>query len=232
MSPETPKSMLEQISTCWPMINNPVQFVMRYARAIRKYVAAVVHDSDEAEEVAQDFLVQVFGKGFCPQNLSRGRFRDYLKAAVRYVAISHLRKRRSSPLSEEQLASLIQPDSDADKAWASEWRSCLLERVWQVLEMYQRETSGNLYFSVLRQYVDDPKSDSETHAARLGKKLGRTVRADSFRQYLSRARRHFAKLIVEEVRRTLEKPTQEDVEQELIDLELISQVRGYLSSDS
>lgn len=228
MTNETPKSMLEQISTRWPMINNPVQFVMRYARAIRKYVGAIVSDSHEAEEVAQDFLVQVFGQGFCPQNVSRGRFRDYLKSAVRYVAISHLRKRRVAPISEDQLASLIQPDSEAERAWASEWRTCLLERVWQVLEMYQRETSGNLYFSVLRQYVDDPDSDSETHAARLGQKLGRPVRADAFRQYLSRARRHFAKLIVEEVRRTLEKPTREDIEQELIDLELMPQVRDYV----
>jgi len=230
MTFETPKSVLEQISTCWPMINNPVQFVMRYARAIRKYVAAVVRDPDQAEEVSQDFLVQVFGKGFCPQNVSRGRFRDYLKSAVRYVAISHLRKRRESAVSEEQLALLIQPDSEADREWASEWRNCLLERVWQVLEMYQRETSGNLYYSVLRQYVDDPDSDSETHAARLGNKLGRPVRADAFRQYLSRSRRHFAKLIVDEVRRTLQKPTREDIEQELIDLELMSQVRDYLPS--
>ena len=228
MNDATPKSVLEQISTCWPMINNPVQFVMRYARAIRKYVGAVVRDADQAEEVAQDFLVQVFGKGFCPENVSRGRFRDYPKSAVRYVAISHLRKRRDSPVSEEMLASLVRPNSEADFAWASEWRNCLLERVWQVLEMYQRESSGNLYYMVLRQYVDDPNTDSETHAARLGQKLGRLVRADAFRQYLSRARRHFAKLIVEEVRRTLQDPTREDIEQELIDLELMSQVKGYL----
>ncbi len=228
MNEATPKSVLEQISTCWPLINNPVQFVMRYARAIRKYVGAVVRDTDQAEEVAQDFLVQVFGKGFCPENVSRGRFRDYLKSAVRYVAISHLRKRRDSPISEEMLASLVRPNSEADRAWASEWRSCLLERVWQMLEMYQRETSGKLYYSVLRQYVDDPEADSEAHAARLSQKLGRPVRADAFRQYLSRARRQFAKLVVEEVRRTLQDPTREDIEQELLDLELMSQVKGYL----
>ena len=101
MNHATPKSVLEQISTCWPMIHNPVQFVMRYARAIQKYVFAIVRDPHDAEEVAQDFLVQVFDKGFCPENVSRGRFRFYLKSAVRYVAISHLRKRRSAELSEE-----------------------------------------------------------------------------------------------------------------------------------
>lgn len=224
----TPKSVLEQISTCWPMINNPVQFVMRYAGAIRKYVAALVRDPHDSEEVAQDFLVRVFSRGFCPENVSRGRFRDYLKSAVRYVAISHLRKRRPDFAAEMDMNAIAQPEQEADQEWAAEWRSCLLDRVWQALEMHQRESSGNLYFAVLKQYVDDAQADSETHAARLSKKLGRTVRADAFRQHLHRARRHFAKLIVNEIRRTLHEPTREAIEEELVDLELMAQVREFL----
>jgi len=230
MTEPTPKSVLEQISTCWPMIHNPVQFVMRYARAIQKYVAAIVRDSHDAEEVAQDFLVRVFDKGFCPENVSRGRFRDYLKAAVRYVAISHLRKRRSSEMTEELLASIVQPDSVADRAWSSEWHDCLLERVWQSLELHQQQTADNLFYSVLRLHTDSPEATSDEHAARLSEQLGRPVRADAFRQQLHRARKHFAKLIVEEVRQTLQKPTAELVEQELIDLDLMPFVREFLES--
>ena len=206
MNNATPKSVLEQISTCWPMINNPVQFVMRYARAIQKYVTAIVRNPHDAEEVAQDFLVKVFDKGFCPENVSRGRFRDYLKSAVRYVAISHLRKRRSTELSEEMLASIIQPDSDADRAWSSEWQSCVLERTWQSLELHQQQTPDNWFYSVLRLHTDNPASSSEEHAARLSEQLGRPVRADAFRQQVRRARKHFAKLIVAEVRQTLQQP--------------------------
>ncbi len=224
----TPKSLLEQISTCWPMIHNPVQFVMRYARAIQKYVAAIVRDPHDAEEVAQDFLVQVFDKGFCPENVSRGRFRDYLKSAVRYVAISHLRKRRSSELSEEMLSSIIQPNSEADRAWSHEWHDCLLERVWQSLELHQQQTPDNLYYSVLRQHTNNPKASSDEHAARLSEQLGRPVRADAFRQQLRRARKHFAKLIVAEVRQTLQDATGDAVEQELIDLDLMPFVREFL----
>lgn len=224
----TPKSVLEQISTCWPMINNPVQFVMRYARAIQKYVSAIVRDPHDAEEVAQDFLVKVFDKGFCPENVSRGRFRDYLKSAVRYVAISHLRKRRSTELTEEMLASIIQPNSDADRAWSSEWHDCLLERVWQSLELHQQTSSDNLFYSVLRLHTDNPAASSDEHAIRLSEQLGRPVRADAFRQQLHRARKHFAKLIVAEIQQTLQNPNAESVEQELIDLDLMPFVREFL----
>lgn len=230
MSDTEPKSVLEQISTCWPMIHNPVQFVMRYAPAIQRYVPAIVRNPHDAEEVAQDFLVRVFDKGFCPENVSHGRFRDYLKSAVRYAAISHLRKKRSRQLSEEQLAALVQSDTEADRQWDDQWRNCLLDRVWQALEIHERQTAGNVYFTVLRQFTDDPKSDSLAHAARLSQRLGRPVRAGAFRQHLSRARRQFASLIIEEVRRTLHVPSAEAVEQELVDLELIGYVREFLAS--
>lgn len=228
VSGATPKSVLEQISTCWPMIHNPVQFVMRYARAIQKYVTAIVRDSHDSEEVAQDFLVRVFDKGFCPENVSRGRFRDYLKSAVRYVAISHLRKRRSAELSEEMLASIVQPNSEADRAWSNEWHDCLLERVWQSLELHQQATADNLFYSVLQMHTQNPAATSDEHAVQLAEQLGRPIRADAFRQQLSRARKHFAKLIVAEVRQTIQNPTAESVEQELIDLDLMPYVREFL----
>ena len=232
MKEATPKSMLEQISTCWPMINNPVQFVMKYARAIQKYVAAIVRDSHDAEEVAQDFLTRVFDKGFCPENVARGRFRDYLKASVRYVAISHLRKRRPAAMDEELLATLAQPEVDAEQAWANEWRNCLLERVWQALELHQQQTKDNVFHTVLRQFTDDPQGSSESHASRLSERLGRTINAAAFRQQLRRARRQFAKFVVAEVRQTLQNPTAALVEQELLDLELMQHVREFLKSKS
>ena len=224
----TPKSVLEQISTCWPMIHNPVQFVMRYARAIQKYVAAIVRNPHDAEEVAQDFLVKVFDKGFCPENVSRGRFRDYLKSAVRYVAISHLRKRRPTEVDEQVFTLLAQPEAIADKEFATEWRDCLLERVWQAMELNQQQIPENLAYTVLRQFTSDPQADSETHAARLAEQLGRPYRADAFRQQLRRARQQFAKLLVEEVRQTLHNPDDEVIEQELLDLDLLPFVRELL----
>ncbi len=228
MTSSLPKSMLEQISTCWPTINNPVQFVMRYARAIHKYVAAIVRDPHDAEEVTQDFLTRVFDKGFCPENVSRGRFRDYLKSAVRFVAITHLRRKRPTGADEQLLADLVEPDNDPDAAWTDEWRACLLDRIWQRLEMHQQQTPDNYYYSALRILTDDPSATSEEHAQRLSEQIGRTYRADAFRQQSTRARRHFAKLLIEEVRRTLQSPSAELVEEELVDLKLMPYVRDFL----
>lgn len=230
MTAPTPLSVLEQISTCWPMIHNPTQFVMRYARAIQRYVSAIMHNAHDAEEVAQEFLMRVFDKGFCPENVSRGRFRDYLKAAVRYVAISHLRKKAPLAATEEQLANLrdsTHEETEADRFWNEQWRLCLLERVWQALELSEKQ-AGHCHHTVLRQFSDDPDSDSRTHADRLAQQLGRPVRADAFRQLLRRARRQFAQLVIEEVRRTLHSPSQADVEQELADLKLLDLVRDHL----
>lgn len=228
MNPPTPRSMLEQISTRWPMIQSPVQFVMRYARAIQRYVAAMLRDPHEAEEVTQDFLLKVLAKGFCPENVSRGRFRDYLRSAVRYVAISHLRKGKPSLLGESELAELTREEAPADAAWQADWREVLLERVWQGLEAWQQSNSGNLYYTVLRQFTSDASADSTRHAARLSESTGKPVTPESFRQTLHRARRQFAQILVDEVRRTLESPTAASVEEELIDLELMPYVRDFL----
>ena len=35
---------LNRISTRWTAVNNPTLFVKRYGRAIRKYVATLIHD--------------------------------------------------------------------------------------------------------------------------------------------------------------------------------------------
>ena len=59
-----PTPGLDQISTRWPAIKDPVQFVLRYAPAIQKYLAALLRDAHDAEDVAQDFLLRGILKGF------------------------------------------------------------------------------------------------------------------------------------------------------------------------
>ena len=223
----TPKSVLEEISTCWPSINNPVQFVMRYSRAIQKYVHAIVRHPQDAEDVTQEFLTKVFEQSFCPQNVSAGRFRNYLRGAVRFVAINHLRRKRTEQLSPEVADSLLQPEAPSDAVWIAEWRGCLLDRVWQELELHQnqKQSEGNLFYTVLRQHSSNPDASSEDQAAAISASTGRNLRADAYRQQLSRARKRFGQLVVQEVRRTLQHPTDEMLQQELIDLELWEYVK-------
>ena len=74
---DNPAPVLDQISTRWPMIEDPVQFVLRYAPAIRSYLHALLKDTNVAEEVSQDFLVRGLLRGFGSATPLRGRFRHY-----------------------------------------------------------------------------------------------------------------------------------------------------------
>src|SRR4051812_38713500 len=85
---------LEQISTLWPQVSDPGRFVLRYAPAIRRYLGAIIQDPHLLDDVLQDFLVHMVQHRFAPEQLSRGRFRDYLKSCVRNAALTALRKRR------------------------------------------------------------------------------------------------------------------------------------------
>ena len=53
---------LNRISTRWTAVNNPTLFVKRYGRAIRKYIATLVRDPNDAEEVEQEFMLRMVQK--------------------------------------------------------------------------------------------------------------------------------------------------------------------------
>jgi DNA-directed RNA polymerase specialized sigma24 family protein len=213
------------ISTHWPSITDPMKFVLRYAPAIRGYLAVLL-PSAEVEEVLHEFLVSVFEQGFRPERVHRGRFRDYLIAAVRYRAWRHLRRKKPQQLSlaqAEEIAVDTEPPPDAE--WVAGWRQCLLDRAWQALEWNERHSPRNRHYTVLKLTVDHPDADSRT--------LARLVDVDpplspaAFRQQLSRARALFARVLIDEVEATLERPTPERVMEELAELGLLAHVRRH-----
>lgn len=219
---------LDQISTRWPFINDPTQFVTRYALAIRNYFFALVKNPHDAEELSQDFLLRALRRGFHGASPDRGRFRDYLKIAVRNAALTYLRHRKTVTLGESGLAFL--PDAGhSDRNWLADWQRCLLDRAWHALEKHERCAPGNLYHTVLRLTADYPDEDSKALAERASALIDRPLRPEAFRKQLSRARRLFTELLVAEVRQTLDKPTPEAVEEELTEVGLIAYVRDFLS---
>lgn len=228
------RAFLQQISTNWPLVNNPVQFIMRYAPAIQRYMAAIVRDPHEAEDACHDFLARVFQRGFEENAVHRGRFRDYLKAAVRNAALTHLRRQRNAVREHLDLnevagpATPSQPFAEADALWTAQWRQVVLERAWQALELAENEAPDSLVHTSLRLAAENPEATSAELADRVSRKLGRPYRAEAFRKQLSRARRLFAQLLVDEVKQTLKTPAPERVEEELIDLDLLKYVRDYL----
>src|SRR5438067_715286 len=125
-----PAPGLDQISTRWPLIKDPVQFVLRYAPAIQKYLEALLRDSDDAGEVTQEFLLKGLLRGFVRTPQLRGRFRGYLKTAVRNAAFDHLQRRRPDRAGGLDPAYLPAPveEDPAESEWADARRRCVLDR--------------------------------------------------------------------------------------------------------
>jgi RNA polymerase sigma factor (sigma-70 family) len=168
---------LSQISTEWSILVDPARFVLRYEDAIRSYLAALIRNPHDAEEVVQDFFLKITRlRGFFRVRAERGRFRDYLKTAIRNAALNFLRDREpASPIDSALWLRLTADPSqpDAEQAWLNEWRRCLVERAWHALEERQKASRGSLAHTVLRLIVDEPEKDSNELAARTSLLVGR-----------------------------------------------------------
>src|SRR4051812_24331542 len=172
------------------MIRDPEQFALRYAPAIRKYLEAMLRDADDAAEATQEFLLKGLRLGLVEPTHLRGRFREYLKGAVRNTALNCLRRKRPatpSNLPLDQVPDRSPPPDVGDSEWLAGWRGCVMDRVWHRLDAHQRESPGSLCFIVLRLTVDRPEADSAALAARAAEQTGRPIRPDAFRKQLSRA---------------------------------------------
>ena len=233
-SNDRPRAGIEQISTRWAHIQDPVKFVMRYAPAIQGYLGVFLKNPHDVEDVCQAFLVRVIERGVVEQDALHGRFRDYLIAAVRNAALAHLRRRPGAVQSGAPLDQIPARDVfefPAEDEWLAGWRRVVLAGVWEALENHQREHAGNLGHTVLRTLVDHPQEDSSQLAARVSAQCGRTIQPEAFRKQVSRARRLFAELLVAETARTLENPSPLKVEEELIDIGVMKYVKPFLPAD-
>jgi RNA polymerase sigma-70 factor (ECF subfamily) len=223
-------SILEHISTHWPVVGDPFRFVLRYCPAVRRYVGALIRNEHDADDVVQEFLTQTVRRPFKPEQISRGRFRDYLKAMLRNAAITHLRRTAQRPGAAVDLTAFAAPGAEdvADREWLAQWRGCLLQRAWGALELHEQSAPEGMAYTVLRLTADHPEQSAAALAERASARTGRSVGVGVFRKQLSRARRHFAQMLVNEIRQTLEHGRAEDVVEELHDLGLMEFVRDFL----
>lgn len=236
---------LDQVVTQWSLLrlaHQPTsldgpqarqELLLRYRGAIRGYVAALLLNSSEVDDVTQDVLMRLLRGDFASADAMKGRFRDYLKIAVKNMVRTHWeRQQRRSTVSLELENVAGQQTFDAeDDTWTNEWRQQLIESTWQALAQFERQTPGSTYYTVLRIRSEFPNEDSSQIAERLTEITGKTWRHDTFRQQLRRSRLRFAQLLIEELSRALKHPTPEAVEEELIALGLMDFVRPFLPSD-
>jgi RNA polymerase sigma-70 factor (ECF subfamily) len=236
---------LSRITTCWtlvakahrgpqPLVTSAQQALLqRYCGAIYRYLLGALHDADAADEVAQEFAYCFVRGDFKNADPGRGRFRDFVKTVLFHLIVNYQRQRqkraRVAPLTADapEPADSGSDPAAADHAFLERWREELLDRTWEGLEEQEKQ-SGQPFYTVLRFRTEHADLTSERMAEELSGKLGKSVTAAGVRQTLHRAREKFADLLLDEVARSLETTETERIEQELVDLGLLSYCRPAL----
>ena len=225
---------LDRISTHLTTLQDAERFILRYGKAIRGYVTAILRDTEEAEEVVQELVLGLLRRGGPATWPGAGRFRDYLKVSARNAAISFLRKKgrqRAAELAPDDHADPDSTEAAAERAMVAAWQGCVLEKVFRELDAHERKSPGNLCYTALKVYTDFPEADSTRQAAIVAERTGRPLSPEAFRKQVSRARRLAAEFILLEVAAGIVPATPEAVEAELHELGLWVFVRDFLPAD-
>ncbi|HLJ97256.1 MAG TPA: sigma-70 family RNA polymerase sigma factor [Gemmataceae bacterium] len=233
---------LSRISTMWTKLRRAhegsheaavsarQELMQRYCGAVYRYLLGAVRDPHVADDLTQEFALRFISGRFRGADPERGRFRDYVKRGL-FNLVHDYRKRqlkepRAVSLEHNEPAAQGQ-DVDAEETFLASWRQELLARAWQALTEVQEKT-GQPYQSVLRFRVEHPDLRSPQMAEQLSALLGKPLTAAGLRQLLHRAREKFAEALIEETRHSLGAATQEQLEEELADLDLLKYCQSAL----
>jgi hypothetical protein len=158
------------------------------------------------------------------------RFRNFVKGTLFHLVADYRKQQRRwpGPLPADGTTLAANPqDVESDRLFVESWCDELLARAWAALAAIEAMT-GRPYYAVLRFRADHPELRSPQMAEQLSAQLGKPFTAAGVRQILHRAREKFADLLLEEVVHSLENPSVEQMERELIELGLLDYCRPAL----
>jgi RNA polymerase sigma-70 factor (ECF subfamily) len=206
------------------------RLLLRYIRAVQRYLLAITRDPNVADELTQEFALDVLRGRFKGADPNRGRFRDLIRTSARNLVRDYFRrmKARHQASSEGGPEPVDQPDDvGPDEPFLRSWRNELHERTWAALAAHEQGTKQPLH-EILRLRVDQPEMTSAQMAECMSQRLGRPVNDNWVRQVLLRARAKYVDLLLDEVAASLHNPTHGQLEEELIELGLLSSCREGL----
>jgi RNA polymerase sigma-70 factor (ECF subfamily) len=242
MQPKDLKERLSLIPTLWSLVyrahQGPAevantarqQLLERYGGAVHRYLRKVLHDPNAAEEVFQEFALQLLHGNLHGANPQRGRFRNFVKGTLCHLIADYRKEQRKwpGPLPDDSAELPAGPeDAEAEGSFVESWCDELLARAWAALAAMDAE-SGQPFYAVLRFRADHPQMRAPQLAEELTARLGRPFTAVGIRQILHRAREKFAALLLDEVIHSLENPTAEQLDEELVELGLLDYCRPVL----
>jgi DNA-directed RNA polymerase specialized sigma24 family protein len=222
---------LSQIATRWSLLLQARgggaasraawgELLLRYHVPVYRYLRGLVRDEAAAEELCQEFALRFLRGDFRHADPARGRFRDYLKAALQHLAGERFRRPQSLALSGDPRAPGTDFLAAEGERFQELWRKELLNRAWAALAE-QSAARGDVFYEVLRLKADVPGRTAETVAAELAGRHGRPVTAAGVRQTLHRARARFVELLRAEVAASVPTDDPAEVDAELAALGLL-----------
>lgn len=233
---------LSQIETLWSVVRRAhggemvqaksaqEELLARYGQAIHRYLRGAVRNDSAADDLYQEFAIRFVRGDFQRVSPERGRFRGFVKSVLFRMVVDYFRSgrvRRAAPLddtppTEEDL------DVTQVRTFNDVWRSEMLERAWSSLEAEERLTAKPLA-TVLRTRVDHPELKSSGLADVLSATLGRPITSANLRVMLHRSRDAFADALLDAIAQSLDSPSPDELEEELVDLELLDYCRSALA---
>jgi len=239
------ESRLSRIETLWSVVRRAhdgegsgttaAQQILldQYGGAVRRYLLASLRNEDAANEVFQEFALKFVRGDFEKANPAKGRFRQFVKTVVYRLVIDHHRRQKKAQRHkdlvdvQEHLEPTVTAKMEAD--FVASWRSELLARAWSQLQEVETK-SGKPYHTVLRFRADHPKLSSTELAAELTTQLGREIKAGNARVLVHRSREIFAEQLLDLVEESLDNRSDEELENELIAIDLLSYCRPSLDA--
>jgi DNA-directed RNA polymerase specialized sigma24 family protein len=237
---ESVQARLSRIETCWMQVRRGLEgqaaneFLRVYGEAVSRYLLGLTRgDEHVAAELFQDFCVKLLQGRYRKASPEHGKFRHYLKRCLVNLASdrrSRLLRQQTVPIMEELDPSVEteSPSLPQDQEFNDAWRQALITTVLQKLELEEGQEPRGRY-PVLQARLEAPNATSEQLAAKLSAG-GKTVSSGWVRKRLMEARGRFAELLLDEVARTLDQPTLEAVQDELLELGLWEYCRHFVES--
>lgn len=234
-------SRISRISTHWDLLDqaNPESpgaaeaqrvLLSRYYGAVFRYLVACVGDPDVAEDLSQEFALRFVRGDFRGADPDRGRFRNFLKTALRNLVTDYRRRQKGRPAALPPGVDPAGPVEDALGAeWNRLWRAELLAKVWDAIKALEQPGGAPLH-TVLTWRSAHPQAPLTELATELRARLAQSFTEANLRQILHRARRRFAGLLLEEVRRSIETDDRERLEEELRNLNLLAYCKPLLDT--
>jgi hypothetical protein len=187
-----------------------------YAEAVNRYLMKIVRDPDASADVFLEFWQRLKMGAFLKADPDRGDFDRYIKKSLRRFAYRRLKKR---PPVEKQINPGHEPIAPTSGPDIVQLRRDVVSCAWDSLMGFY-EGTGKPHGHVIRLRVDHPGLTSAEMAERLSVLLRKEISADRVRKLLSVARPKFAGYLLDEVKASLDDPTDALVEQESINLGL------------